>query len=149
MQTNQIKSGCIEVYFNPETKEPESCLIRVNSSVLLTPSLLSSQALIVILQRILEGIESHKSKQDILADDQINNVLRRARQEDALDWKHIDAIRLESGEWKIWLKTDAISIYLSMEEVARIVGDFKSLMHKNSFQSAVVKYGIRIDLESP
>ena len=130
MQTNHIKSGCIEVYFNPETKEPESCLIRVNSSVLLTPSLLSSQALIVILQRILEGIESHKSKQDILADDQINNVLRRARQEDAFDWKHIDAIRSESGEWKIWLNMGAVSIYLSIEEVRSIVGDLENLMQK-------------------
>ena len=130
MQTNQIKSGCIEVYLNPETKEPESCLIRVNSSILLTPSLLSSQALIVILQRILESIERHKSKQDILADDQINNVLRRARQEDSFDWKHIDAIRSESGEWKIWLKTDVISVYLSMEEVRRIVGDFENLKQK-------------------
>ena len=130
MQTNHIKSGCIEVYLNPETKEPESCLIRVNSSVLLTPSLLSSQALIVILQRILEGIESHKSKQDILADDQINNVLRRARQEDSFDWKHIDAIRSESGEWKIWLNMGAVSIYLSIEEARRIVGDFENLMQK-------------------
>jgi hypothetical protein len=130
MQTNHIKSGCIEVYLNPETKEPESCLIRVNSSVLLTPSLLSSQALIVILQRILEGIESHKSKQDILADDQINNVLRRARQEDAFDWKHIDAIRSESGEWKIWLNMGAVSIYLSIEEVRSIVGDLENLMQK-------------------
>ena len=130
MQTNQIKSGCIEVYLNPETKEPESCLIRVNSSILLTPSLLSSQALIVILQRILESIESHKSKQDILADDQINNVLRRARQEDAFDWKHIDAIRSESGEWKIWLNMGAVSIYLSIEEVRSIVGDLENLMQK-------------------
>ena len=127
MQTNQIKSGCIEVYLNPETKEPESCLIRVNSSILLTPSLLSSQALIVILQRILESIESHKSKQDILADDQINNVLRRARQEDAFDWKHIDAIRSESGEWKIWLNMGAVSVYLSMEEVRKIVEDSKAI----------------------
>ena len=91
---------------------------------------MSSQALIVILQRILEGIESHKSKQDILADDQINNVLRRARQEDALDWKHIDAIRLESGEWKIWLNMGAVSIYLSIEEVRSIVGDLENLMQK-------------------
>ena len=127
MQTNHIKSGCIEVYLNPETKEPESCLIRVNSSVLLTPSLLSSQALIVILQRILEGIESHKSKQDILADDQINNVLRRARQEDSFNWKHIDAIRSESGEWKIWLNMGAVSVYLSMEEVRKIVEDSKAI----------------------
>ena len=132
MQTNHIKSGCIEVYLNPETQEPESCLIRVNSSVLLTPSLLSSQALIVILQRILEGIESHKSKQDILADDQINNVLRRARQEDAFDWKHIDAIRSESGEWKIWLKTNAISVYLSIEEASQIVKDFQQIHEMKS-----------------
>ena len=127
MQTNHIKSGCIEVYLNPETQEPESCSIRVNSSVLLTPSLLSSQALIVILQRILEGIESHKSKQDILADEQINNVLRRARQEDAFDWKHIDAIRSESGEWKVWLNSGAVSVYLSMEEVRRIIEDSKAI----------------------
>ena len=130
MSTNHINSGCIDVYLNPETKEPESCLIRVNSSVLLTPSLLSSQALIVILQRILEGIESHKSKQDILADDQINNVLRRARQEDSFNWKHIDAIRSESGEWKIWLNMGAVSIYLSIEEVRSIVGDLENLMQK-------------------
>ena len=83
MSTNHINSGCIEVYLNPETKEPESCLIRVNSSVLLTPSLLSTQALIVILQRILEGIENHKSRQDILADSKINEVLRRVKQEDS------------------------------------------------------------------
>lgn len=132
MQTNHIKSGCIEVYLNPETKEPESCLIRVNSSVLLTPSLLSSQALIVILQRILEGIESHKSKQDILADDQINNVLRRARQKDSFDWKHIDAIRSESGEWKVWLNSGAVSIYLSMEEVKKITDDFEGLVKTES-----------------
>ena len=127
MSTNHIKSGCIEVYLNPETKEPESCLIRVNSSVLLTPNLLSTQALIVILQRILEGIENHKSRQDILADNQINNVLRRARQEDSFDWKHIDAIRSESGEWKIWLNSGAVSVYLSMEEVRRIIEDFEKL----------------------
>ena len=92
MQTNHMKSSCIEVYLNPETKEPESCLIRVNSSVLLTPSLLSTKALIVILQRILEGIENHKSRQDILADSKINEVLRRARQEESFDWQHIDAM---------------------------------------------------------
>ena len=127
MSTNHINSGCIDVYLNPETKEPESCLIRVNSSVLLTPNLLSTQALIVILQRILEGIENHKSRQDILADNQINNVLRRARQEDSFDWKHIDAIRSESGEWKIWLNSGAVSVYLSMEEVRRIIEDFEKL----------------------
>ena len=132
MSTNHINSGCIEVYLNPETKEPESCLIRVNSSVLLTPSLLSTQALIVILQRILEGIENHKSRQDILADSQINEVLRRARQEDSFDWKHIDAMRSESGEWKIWLKTDAISVYLSMEEVKKITADFEGLVKTES-----------------
>jgi hypothetical protein len=129
--TNHVKNGCVEVYFNPETKEPESCLIRVNSSVLLTPSLLSSQALIVVLQRILEGIESHKSKQDILADVQINDVLRRARQEESFDWKHIDAIRSESGEWKVWLNAGAVSVYLSMEEAQRLVKDFHSSLSKS------------------
>ena len=126
MSTNHIKSGCIEVYLNPETKEPESCLIRVNSSVLLTPNLLSTQALIVILQRILEGIENHKNRQDILADSQINEVLRRAKQEESFDWQHIDAMRSESGEWKIWLNAGAVSVYLSMEEVRRIVGDWNA-----------------------
>ena len=129
MSTNHIKSGCIEVYLNPETKEPESCLIRVNSSVLLTPSLLSTQALIIILQRILEGIENHKSRQDILADSKINEVLRRAKQEESFDWQHIDAMRSESGEWKVWLNAGAVSIYLSMEEVGRIIGDFQEI-HK-------------------
>jgi hypothetical protein len=137
--TNHIKSGCIEIYFNPETKEPESCLIRVNNSLLLTPSLLSTQALIVILKRILEGIESHKSRQDILADDQINNVLRRARQEEAFEWKHIDAIRSESGEWKIWLNTGAISLYLSLEEVRSILNDFENLGENLSFPLPAIK----------
>ena len=136
MSTNHINSGCIDVYLNPETKEPESCLIRVNSSVLLTPSLLSTQALIVILQRILEGIESHKSRQDILADSKINEVLRRARQEESFDWQHIDAMRSESGEWKVWLNAGAVSIYLSMEEVGRIVGDYEKII--KNLQASVV-----------
>ena len=130
MSTNHINSGCIDVYLNPETKEPESCLIRVNSSVLLTPSLLSTQALIVILQRILEGIENHKSRQDILADSKINEVLRRAKQEESFDWQHIDAMRSESGEWKVWLNMGPVSVYLSIEEASQIVIDFQQIQEK-------------------
>lgn len=115
------------MYLNPETQEPESCVIRVNDSVLLTPNLLSAKALIVILQIILEGIENHKSKQDILADDQINDVLRRAKGEASFEWNHIDAIRTESGDWKVWLKTNSISVYLSFEEVKRIVRDIQQI----------------------
>jgi hypothetical protein len=130
--TNHVKNGCVEVYFNPETKEPESCLIRVNSSVLLTPSLLSTKALIVILQRLLEGIEKHNSRQDILADDLINSAIRKAKQLESFDWKHIDAIRSESGEWKVWLNAGAVSVYLSIEEVRRIVGDFEKIFSPTS-----------------
>lgn len=127
MSTERIERGCVAIEIDSETGEPKSCVIRVNDSILLTPNPLSAQALIVILQRILEAIPEHNSKQNTLSDPRINEALTRARQVESFEWGHIDAIRYPTGEWKVWLQSRAVSVYLSVKEVERIVTDFEGI----------------------
>lgn len=127
MSVERVERGCVAIEFDSETGKPKSCVIRVNESILLTPNPLSAQALIVILQRILEAIPNHNSKQSTLSDVQINEALIRAREIDSFEWGHVDGIRYPTGEWKIWLQSRAVSVYLSLEEAAQIVDDFARL----------------------
>lgn len=127
MSTERIERGCVAIEFDSETKEPNTCVIKVNESILLTPNPFSAQALIVIFQRILEALQNHNSKQDMLSDLRINEALNRATQMDFFEWDHIDAIRDPSGDWKICLRSRAVSVFLSLEEAMRIVGDFEQL----------------------
>lgn len=130
MSVERVERGCVAIEINTETGEPKSCVIRVNESILLTPNPLSAQALVVILQRILEAIPEHNSKQSALSDPRINEALMRAHQVKSFEWGHIDAIRLPSGEWKIWLQSRAVSVYLNSDEVRRVVSDFEKCLRE-------------------
>lgn len=127
MSTERIERGCVAIEFDSETREPKTCVIKVSESILLTPNPLSAQAFVVILQRILEAIPEHNSKQNTLSDSWINEALLKARQVDSFEWGHIDAIRFPTGEWKVWLQSRAVSVYLSVKEVERIVRDFEGI----------------------
>lgn len=130
MSTERIERGCVAIEFDSETREPKTCVIKVNESILLTPNPFSAQALVVILQRILDAIPEHNSKQNTLSDPRINEALNRATQMDSFEWDHIDAIRYPSGGWKIWLQSKAVSVYLGTEEVQEVVRDFCFLSSK-------------------
>jgi len=109
-----------EIYVNrdPFSKEPYSCSIRVNQSVLLTPNIMSSKALLLILQTILDRIKDNNDP--VFVDQDVFLLIEKLKIDKDYEWSHVGVIRSD-GKWKVWLCIGAISLYLDTQEARKIV----------------------------
>lgn len=126
MSVKRIEHGCVAIELDADTQKPERCYFQVNESILLTPNPLTAQALIVIFQRLLERTQNQDGKNSGVFDSQINEALIQARGVESFEWNHVDALQsLSTKQWRIWLGSDSVGLYLTLEEVRRVIADFE------------------------
>ena len=116
-----------EIYVNrdPLSAGPYSCSIQINESVLLTPNITSSKALLKILEKILKRIKNNN--EPVFVDEEVFLLIQELKQEKDYEWHHVGVIRSKAGKWKVWLCIGAISVYLSTEEVMKVIEGMKRL----------------------
>ena len=130
MSNERVENGIVAIDFDPATKEPQFVVIRVNDAVMLTPNAFSAQVLIMTLKRALDCLDKGVGLQASLSDSEITELLRRARKTEKHEWDRIDAIRTEGGEWKIWINSKAMNVYLTITEASQILSDFEGCIEK-------------------
>lgn len=126
---NINENRCLEVTRNPITRLAQSCVFTLSRSLILTPNIYSSLVLVSSLKMVLDEIENSKNKKTFFSNKKIFEEFKRSAVPSKYcicEWTNIDVIRTSSGELKVWLQIEAISVYLSIEEVEKIVYEAKN-----------------------
>ncbi|MCB0324022.1 MAG: hypothetical protein KDD69_10625 [Bdellovibrionales bacterium] len=129
-----LTHGCCCLQLGEETLQPISALFRVQPNrLVLAPSILAARLLFLALKRLLESHRRNPDREE--SADEILAELVEKGCEHRSEFSPIHKVILD-GEPYFSICTGAASIYISLEEAERLVGDFDHCLNELERSSA-------------